>query len=58
LWLAASNNVSIFAAVYVGLAEVIGADLLTADGRLARAPGLKRRIEVLWCPPHGAHRSR
>jgi len=35
LWLAASNNVSIFAAVYVGLAEVMGADLLTADGRLA-----------------------
>ena len=41
------DNVSIYDAAYVALAEAIGADLLTADGRLARAPGLKCRIEVL-----------
>jgi predicted nucleic acid-binding protein len=41
------DNVSIYDAAHVALAEAIGADLLTADGRLARAPGLKCRIEVL-----------
>ena len=41
------DNVSIYDAADVALAEAIGADLLTADGRLARAPALKCRIEVL-----------
>jgi predicted nucleic acid-binding protein len=34
-------------AAYVSLAEALAAVLVTADGRLARAPGLKCAIEVL-----------
>jgi len=41
------DNLSIYDAAYVALAESIGADLLTGDRRLSRAPGLKCRIEVL-----------
>lgn len=38
------NNLSIYDAAYVALAEELGATLLTADGRLARAAG--RRIPI------------
>jgi predicted nucleic acid-binding protein len=34
-------------AVYVALAELLGATLLTADGRLARAPGLRCPVSVV-----------
>jgi predicted nucleic acid-binding protein len=39
------HNLSAYDAVYVALTEVLDAVLLTCDGRLARAPGVARRIE-------------
>ena len=42
-------NVTAYDAACVALAELAGADLLTADERLARAPGLRCRVELL--PP-------
>ncbi len=41
------NNVTPYDAVYVALAEALDADLLTADARLAAAPGLRCRVTVL-----------
>jgi predicted nucleic acid-binding protein len=41
------DNVSAYDAAYVALAETIEAPLLTADKRLARAPGLRCEVRVL-----------
>jgi predicted nucleic acid-binding protein len=41
------QNVTIYDAAYVALAEALQATLLTSDLRLARASGLACRIEVL-----------
>ena len=41
------ENLTAYDAVYVALAEVLGCLLMTCDARLARAPGLKCRVEVL-----------
>lgn len=41
------DNLTIYDAAYVALAEAIGTDLLTADRRLARAPGLKCGIAII-----------
>jgi predicted nucleic acid-binding protein len=41
------QNLSAYDAVYVALAEVLDTTLLTCDGRLARAPGLARRVELV-----------
>jgi len=41
------DNLTVYDAVYVALAEALGARLLTADARLARAPGARCQIEVL-----------
>ncbi len=41
------DNLTPYDAVYVALAEVLGATLVTADARLARAPGLCAGIEVV-----------
>jgi predicted nucleic acid-binding protein len=41
------ENLTIYHAAYVALAEALRADLLTGDRRLARAPGPQCRIEVL-----------
>jgi predicted nucleic acid-binding protein len=41
------HTVTPYDAAYVALAERLGAVLLTADGRLARAPGLNCDIELL-----------
>jgi predicted nucleic acid-binding protein len=38
-------NLTAYDAVYVVLAEALGATLLTCDGRLARAPGHRVRVE-------------
>lgn len=40
-------NVTAYDAAYVALAEVLGCPLLTADARLARAPGIKCDVKVL-----------
>jgi predicted nucleic acid-binding protein len=41
------DNLTIYDAAYVALAEAVNADLLTADRRLARAPGPQCQIELL-----------
>ena len=44
------RNLSAYDAVYVALAEVLDTKLLTCDGRLARAPGMGRRVELVKLP--------
>jgi predicted nucleic acid-binding protein len=41
------DNLTVYDAAYVALAEALDADLLTADLRLAKAPGPRCRIEIL-----------
>jgi len=41
------ENVTAYDAAYVSLAEAIGASLVTADGRLARASGVRCAIELV-----------
>jgi predicted nucleic acid-binding protein len=45
------HNLSAYDAVCVALAEVLDAVLLTCDGRLARAPGTGRHVELVT-PAH------
>ena len=40
-------NVTVYDAVYVALAELLDAPLVTADRRLANAPGLRCRVEAI-----------
>lgn len=44
------ENLTIYDASYVALAEELNVVLLTADVRLSRAPGLRCRVEAL-APP-------
>ena len=41
------GNVTPYDAAYIALAELLDATLVTADARLARAPGITCRVEVL-----------
>ncbi len=41
------ENMTAYDAVYVALAEALDSMLLTCDGKLARAPGMSRRIELV-----------
>jgi predicted nucleic acid-binding protein len=41
------NNLTVYDASYVALAEVLDAPLLTRDRRLAAAPGNRAQIEVV-----------
>ena len=41
------DNVSAYDATYVGVAEALEAPLVTADGRLARAPGPRCTVVVV-----------
>ena len=41
------NNVTAYDAVYVALAEVLGELLVTGDQKLAGAPGLNVRVELV-----------
>ena len=41
------DNLTVCDAVYVALAEALGAELLTSDAPLSRAPGLRCRVTVL-----------
>jgi predicted nucleic acid-binding protein len=45
IW-ALRKNLTAYDATYVALAEALNAILLTCDGKLARAPGLGKRIEL------------
>jgi len=41
------DNLTAYDAVYVALAEALETKLLTCDARLARAPGMSRRVELV-----------
>ena len=41
------GNLTAYDAMYVALAEALDATLITCDGRLARASGIKARVEVV-----------
>jgi predicted nucleic acid-binding protein len=41
------SNLTAYDAVYVALAEALGGRLLTCDSRLARAPGLRGRVDLV-----------
>ena len=41
------NNLTVYDASYVALAELFEVTLLTADQRLARSPGLRCTVEVI-----------
>jgi predicted nucleic acid-binding protein len=41
------HNISAYDAVYIALAEYLGAPLLTRDRRVANAPGHRARIELV-----------
>jgi predicted nucleic acid-binding protein len=41
------HNLSAYDTVYLALAEVLDTRVLTCDGRLARAPGAARRVELV-----------
>ena len=41
------HNLTVYDAAYVALAELMDADLLTGDRRLADAPGIRCDVEVL-----------
>ncbi len=40
-------NATVYDAVYVALAELLAATLVTADGKLAKAPGIRCEVEVV-----------
>jgi predicted nucleic acid-binding protein len=46
IW-ALRNNLTSYDALYVALAEALGAMLLTCDAKLAAAPGHRARVEVI-----------
>jgi predicted nucleic acid-binding protein len=41
------DNVKTYDAAYIALAEALGVPLLTADARLASAPGIRCEVELL-----------
>ena len=41
------DNMTAYDAVYVALAEALDTTLLTSDGRLARAPGMSQRVDLV-----------
>jgi predicted nucleic acid-binding protein len=41
------DDLSAYDASYVVLAELLGCDLLTADARLSRAPGIRCAVTVV-----------
>lgn len=47
------QNLTAYDAVYVALAEVLGAVLLTADGGISRAPGVACKVELIGAEGEG-----
>ena len=43
------SNVTPYDAAYIALAEGLACPLVSADARLARAPGVRCRVDVLVC---------
>jgi predicted nucleic acid-binding protein len=41
------DNLTIYDAAYIALAELLGIDVLTADARLAAAPGIRCAVEMI-----------
>jgi predicted nucleic acid-binding protein len=41
------DNVTFYDALYVALAEALGAPLLTRDARLSRAPGVRTEVQLV-----------
>ena len=41
------NNITAYDAVYVALAEALDGILLTCDAKLARVPGIGKRVELI-----------
>ena len=41
------DNLTVYDASYVALAEILGAVLVTADARISRAPGVQCHVEIL-----------
>ncbi|MBM3789153.1 MAG: type II toxin-antitoxin system VapC family toxin [Acidobacteria bacterium] len=41
------DNLTAYDAIYVALAEALDTVMLTCDGRLARAPGIRKRVELV-----------
>jgi predicted nucleic acid-binding protein len=41
------DNLTVYDASHIALAEALDVSLLTGDGRLARAPGLRCHVEIL-----------
>ena len=41
------DNVTFYDGAYIALAELLDAEVLTCDARLARSPGIEARIRVL-----------
>lgn len=41
------NNVTMYDASYIAVAELFGASLITVDARLAKVPGARCKIELL-----------
>ena len=41
------DNLTAYDAVHVALAEALDTTLLTCDGRLARAPGMSQRVDLV-----------
>lgn len=41
------DNLTVYDAVYVALAEALDTTLLTCDARVGRAPGIAARVEVI-----------
>lgn len=44
------ENVTVYDAAYVALAEALDCPLVTADARLARAPGIRCEVELVESP--------
>ncbi len=45
------DNLTTYDATYVALAEILGAILLTADGKLTNAPGIRCEVDLVQMPP-------